>query len=86
MSVKRLLQEVDSREMAAWFAYDQRWPISDGWQQTARVCRVIMAASGNYKKKDIPEESVFIPSVKKPEQSQAQIISELMKLQAPPQG
>lgn len=85
MSVKRLLQEVDSREMAAWFAYDQRWPLPDHWQQTARVCRIIMAASGNYKKKDIPDEAVFIPTAKRPEQTQAAMISELMKLQ-PPQG
>lgn len=81
MSVKRLLQEVDSREMASWFAYDQLWPISDGWQQTARICRIIMAASGNYKK--VPDEEVFIPSKRKPVQSQQQMISELMKLQQP---
>lgn len=81
MSVKRLLQEVDSREMASWFAYDQLWPISDGWQQTARICRIIMAASGNYKK--VPDEEVFIPSKRKPTQSQEQMIAELMKLQKP---
>lgn len=81
MSVKRLLQEVDSREMASWFAYDQLWPISDGWQQTARICRIIMAASGNYKK--VPDEEVFIPSKRKPVQSQQQMIAELMKLQQP---
>lgn len=44
-----------------------------------------MAASGNYKKKDIPDEAVFIPTAKRPEQTQAAMISELMKLQ-PPQG
>lgn len=45
-----------------------------------------MCASGNYKRGDVPDESVFIPSAFKPEQSQNQIIAELMKLQAPPQG
>jgi hypothetical protein len=84
MSVKRLLQEVDSREMASWFAYDQLWPISDGWQQTARICRIIMAASGNYKK--VPDEEVFIPSKRKPVQTQEQMFAELMKLQNPAQG
>ena len=84
MSVKRLLHEVDSREMAAWFAYDQRWPIGDSWWQTARLCRVIMASSGNYKKHDIPEETVFIPRVVKPEQTGAEIMNELAKLQRPP--
>lgn len=84
MSVKRLLREIDSEELSEWYAYDQRWPISDGWQQTARICRTIMASSGNFKR--VPEESVFIPSIVKPEQSQDQIISELMKLTQPPQG
>ena len=84
MSVKRLLREIDSAELSEWYAYDQRWPISDGWQQTARICRTIMASSGTFKR--VPEESVFIPSIVKPEQSQDQIISELMKLTQPPQG
>ena len=84
MSVKRLLREIDSEELSEWYAYDQRWPISDGWQQTARICRTIMASSGNFKR--VPDESVFIPSIVKPEQSQDQIISELMKLAQPPQG
>lgn len=84
MSVKRLLREIDSEELSEWYAYDQRWPISDGWQQTARICRTIMASSGNFKR--VPDENVFIPSIVKPEQSQDQIISELMKLAQPPQG
>jgi hypothetical protein len=84
MSVKRLLQEVDSEELSEWFAYDQRWPISDGWQQTARICRTVMAASGNYKR--VPDENVFIPTAVRPEQSGDQMISELMKLTQPPQG
>lgn len=84
MSVKRLLREIDSEELSEWYAYDQRWPISDGWQQTARICRTIMASSGNFKR--VPDENVFIPSIVKPEQSQDQIISELMKLTQPPQG
>jgi hypothetical protein len=40
-----------------------------------------MAASGNYKK--LPEEDVFIPASKKAEQTQAQMLNELMKLQRP---
>jgi hypothetical protein len=86
MSVKRLLAEVDSKEIAEWYAFDQRWPLPDPWGQTARLCRVIMASSGNYKKNDIPDEAAFIPTVVKPEQTQAQIMSELMKLNTPPQG
>jgi hypothetical protein len=86
MSVKRLLQEMDSKEIAEWYAYDQRWPLPDPWGQTARLCRVIMASSGNYKKHDIPEESAFIPMVVKPEQTEAQLMNELMKLTAPIPG
>lgn len=86
MSVRRLLQEVDSEELSEWYAYDQRWPLEDGWQQTARLCRTIMCASGNYKKHDIPDEEAFIPIAKKPEQTQAEILSELMKLKTPIQG
>ena len=63
-----------------WWAFDQRWPLPDYWQQTARICRIVMCASGNYKRHDIPDESAFIPSSRKPEQTQDQIISELMKL------
>lgn len=83
MSVKRLLQEMDSTEIAEWYAYDQRWPLPDPWAQTARVCRVIMAASGNYKKNAIPDESAFIPIVVKAEQTDNQILNELMKLNTP---
>jgi hypothetical protein len=86
MSVKRLLQEVDSKEIAEWYAFDQRWPLPDPWGQTARLCRVIMASSGNYKKNDIPDEAAFIPTVVKPEQTQSQIMGELMKLNTPIQG
>jgi len=86
MSVKRLLQEVDSSEIAEWYAFDQRWPLPDPWGQTARLCRVIMASSGNYKKNDIPDEAAFIPTVVKPEQSQQQLLNELMKLNTPIQG
>ena len=86
MSVKRLLQEVDSKEIAEWYAFDQRWPLPDPWGQTARLCRVIMASSGNYKKNDIPDEAAFIPSVVKPEQTQQQVLAELMKLNTPIQG
>lgn len=86
MSVKRLLAEVDSKEIAEWYAFDQRWPLPDPWVQTARLCRVIMASSGNYKKHDLPDEYAFIPSVIKPEQTQSQIMSELMKLNTPIQG
>jgi hypothetical protein len=86
MSVKRLLTEMDSTEIAEWYAYDQRWPLPDPWGQTARMCRVIMAASGNYKKHDIPDEAVFIPAVVKPEQNANQILAEMMKLNAPLPG
>jgi hypothetical protein len=86
MSVRRLLQEMDSAEIAEWFAYDQRWPLPDPWGQTARICRVIMSASGNYKKHDIPDEAVFIPAVVKAEQNSNQILSEMMKLNAPLPG
>lgn len=82
MSVKRLLKEVDSKEIAEWYAYDQRWPLPDSWAQTARMCRVIMAASGNYKRNDLPDESAFIPAVVRPEHSQARILAELNKLNA----
>lgn len=77
-----MLSEIDSQELTEWYAYDQRWPISDGWQQTARLCRVIMAASGNYKR--VPEERVFIPAAKSPEQTQAEMMTELVKLQQKP--
>jgi hypothetical protein len=86
MSVKRLLQEVDSAEIAEWYAFDQRWPLPDPWGQTARLCRVIMASSGNYKKNDIPDEAAFIPTAVRPEQTHSQIMGELMKLNTPIQG
>jgi len=83
MSVKRLLREFDSEELAEWAAFDRRWPLPDPWGQTARLCRIIMAASGNYRKNDIPDESAFIPSAVKPEQSSIQMIAELQKLMPP---
>jgi len=41
-----------------------------------------MCASGNYKR--VPDESAFIPVVTKAEQSQNQIIAEMMKLTQKP--
>lgn len=76
-----MLQEIDSQEIAEWYAFDQRWPLPDPWQQTARLARIVMCASGNYKKNDIPDEDAFIPSSRKPGQTEEQIIAELMKLQ-----
>ena len=78
--MKQLLDEVDSRELAEWYAYDQRWPLPDTWQQTARICRVIMCSSGNYKRGDVPDESAFIPATHKPGQTYHEMVSELMKL------
>jgi hypothetical protein len=45
-----------------------------------------MASSGNYKKHDIPDEAAFIPTVIKAEQTENQILNELMKLNAPLPG
>jgi hypothetical protein len=80
-SVKELLETVDSQELSEWYAYQQRWPLENSWQQTARICRTIMAASGNYKR--VPDEEVFIPASKRPKQSQDAMLAELMKLQKP---
>jgi hypothetical protein len=83
MTVSEMLSRMDSQELSEWYAYDQRWPLDDGWQQTARICRIIMAASGNYGNK-VPDESAFIPATRKTEQTQDQIIAELMKLTKKP--
>jgi len=80
MTVRQLLANTDSEELSEWYAFDQRWPLPDPWQQTARLCRIVMAASGNYKRNDIPEESVFIPTAVKPSQSADQMWAELAKL------
>lgn len=77
-SVKELLRDVDSEELSEWYAYSQYYPLPNSWMETARLCRVIMAASGNYKK--VPEESAFIPSVRKPPQSHEAMMAELAKL------
>lgn len=76
------MSEIDSDELAEWAAYDRRWPLPDSWQQTARMCRVVMAASGNYKRGDLPDESVFIPRAIKYGHAEAKIIAELQKLNA----
>jgi hypothetical protein len=83
MTVKEMLSRMDSEEISLWHAYDQRWPLEDSWKQTARICRIIMAASGNYGNK-VPEEAAFIPATKKIDQTQDQIIAELMKLTKKP--
>lgn len=75
-----MLSELDSQEIAEWYAYDQRWPLPDPWQQTARLCRIVMCASGNYKEHNIPKEVDFIPSTRKPEQTKEDMLAELAKL------
>lgn len=77
-TVKELLRDCDSEELAEWHAFHQLYPLPDPWLQTARMCRIIMAASGNYKR--VPEEEVFIPSTRKARQSEEQMFAELMKL------
>lgn len=72
------MSEVDSQELTEWYAYDQRWPLPDSWQETARLCRIVMASSGNYKR--VPEESAFIPAAVKPHQTVDQMFAELAKL------
>ncbi len=79
-TVKELLREIDSEELSEWYAYDQRWPLPDHWQQTARLCRIVMAASGNYKKHDLPDESAFMPVARRPTQDEKQMIAEFSKL------
>lgn len=81
MTVKEMLERMDSRELSEWYAYDQRWPLPDPWQQTARLCRVVMMSSGNFKRNEILDEIDFMPVAVKPEQSQDHIVAELMKLQ-----
>lgn len=83
-SVKELLNTVDSEELSEWAAFDQIYPLPNQWLQTARICRTIMAASGNYKR--VPDEDVFIPAARKKPQTQEQMMQELAKLVAPPQG
>ncbi len=75
MSVKRLLEEVDSRELSEWWAFHKLHPLPDSWRQTAKVCRTIMASSGNYK--NIPDEEAFIPGQR---QTQESMLRELSKL------
>ena len=78
MSVRRMLSEIDSEELAEWYAYHQRWPLSDSWQQTARLCRTVCAASGNFKR--VPAEKDFIPTAVSPSQSAEDMVAELAKL------
>ena len=75
MSVKRLLTEVNSQELSEWWAYHRIYPLPDPWRQTARLCRTVMAASGNYK--NLPDEERFIPGQV---QTQASMLAELAKL------
>lgn len=83
-SVKELLATVDSQELSEWAAFDQICPLPNPWLQTARICRTIMAASGNYKR--LPDEEVFIPASRKKPQTEEQMIAELSKLAKPAQG
>lgn len=39
-----------------------------------------MASSGNYKTKDIPEESAFMPVVRRPTQTEKEMVAEFKKL------
>jgi hypothetical protein len=81
MSVRRLLREVDSDELAEWNAYDQRWPLPDPWQQTARLCRVVQASAGRcYEKSAILEEEAFMPIARKGVQAPEEMAAEFAKL------
>lgn len=73
--MRELLRDVDSRELSEWWAFHRIHPLPDPWHQTARVCRTIMAASGNYK--NVPDEWRFIPGQR---QSREAMLQELSKL------
>jgi hypothetical protein len=48
MTVRRLLSEIDSRELSEWMAYD-RLKVSDSWQQNAQLCVVVAKSMGGKK-------------------------------------
>lgn len=48
MTVRRLLSEIDSRELSEWMAYD-RINVPDAWQQNAQLCVVVAKSMGGKK-------------------------------------
>lgn len=76
-TVKEMLSQMDSRELTEWWAFHRLYPLPDPWRQTARICRTVMASSGNYK--NVPDEERFIPGQ---QQTQASMFQELSKLKA----
>lgn len=75
--MRELLATVDSRELSEWWAFHRLYPLPDPWKQTARICRTIMASSGNFK--HVPEEWKFIPGA---QQTREAMFQELSKLSA----
>jgi len=41
MTVRRLLEEIDSRELTEWLAFDKVGPPSESWRQTAQSNHVM---------------------------------------------
>ena len=73
MTVKNCCKKL-TQGISEWYAYDQRWPLPDHWQN--REDMQSEASSGNFN-----TANEFIPAVVKKTQSQEEMYAELRKLE-----
>jgi hypothetical protein len=84
MTVKRLCQEMDSREFAEWFAIHRHFhPLPDQWRQTGLLASASLAPY--CPRGRTPKAEDFVPVVRAP-QHDLQIREALEKLAADLQG
>ena len=75
MTHRQLLESCDAEELAEWESFWLIEPWGDEWRQTARLATALCTAWGS---KNL-EEEMIMPSSRKPPQTPAQMLGELMK-------
>jgi hypothetical protein len=79
MTVRELMERVDSFELTEWETYWRLEPFGDEWEKTAATCEAIMVAAGHTK----VDRNIWRPSRReKPQQSQAEMDAEIAKIGA----
>jgi hypothetical protein len=79
MTVRRLLSEIDSRELTEWMAYD-RLNVPDAWQQNAQLCTVVAKSMGGAKCKAKFED--FLPRKTRRARTGAEIKAKFLRFAA----
>lgn len=77
MTVRELLERMDSLEIAEWLAFWELEPFGNSWEQTATVCETVAISNGA---KGVSKDTFLPVKRRRPAQSEAAMKAELEKI------